>query len=61
MNLSPKYILTFFVFLVAFFGYNVWLVQRDNQMFDAYYGKQTLKEQYCSQLKNWHHPDCKVE
>jgi len=39
MNLPPKYIFTFVVFLIAFFGYNAWLIQRDAKMFDAYYGK----------------------
>lgn len=60
MNLSPKYILIGTVFLISFFGYNAFLIQRDNKLFDAYYGKQTLKEHYCRQQANWH-PDCKVE
>ena len=60
MNIPPRYILTGVVFLVAFFGYNAFLIQRDNKLFDAYYGHQTPKEHYCEQLKVWH-PDCKVE
>ena len=39
MNLSPKYIFVGIVFLVAFFGYNAFLIQRDTKLFDAYYGK----------------------
>jgi hypothetical protein len=38
MNLSPKYIVTGVVFLIAFFGYNAFLIQRDQKLFDAYYG-----------------------
>jgi hypothetical protein len=26
------------VFLIAFFGYNAFLAQRDQKLFDAYYG-----------------------
>jgi hypothetical protein len=57
MNLSPKYILVFFLFIVSFFGYNAWLIQRDNKLFDAYKNRQ---QQYCEQLKEFH-PDCKIE
>jgi hypothetical protein len=37
------------------FGWNAFLIVRDNKLFDAYDAKQ---KQYCEQLKVWH-PDCK--
>jgi hypothetical protein len=43
MSLSPKYILTFTLLVVSFFGYNFWLIQRDDKMFDAYYRNQALE------------------
>lgn len=57
--MSPKYIAAFVLAVFAMFGWNAFLVIRDNKMFDAYY-KQTAKDAYCEQLKVWH-PDCKVE
>jgi hypothetical protein len=60
MNIPPRYILAGVLAFAAFFGYNAWLIQRDNKMFDAYYGKTRL-QQYCEQLGNDWHPDCKVE
>ena len=52
---------TSYIFL-AFIGilmYNVFLIQRDQKMFEGY-DNMNAKEHYCSQLKVWH-PDCKVE
>lgn len=49
-----------FIAIVAIFGYNYFLIQRDQQMFNTYYGKETPKEQYCKQQTQWH-PDCNVE
>jgi hypothetical protein len=43
----------------AILVYNVFLIQRDQKMFEGY-DKMTAKEHYCSQLKVWH-PDCKLE
>lgn len=57
--MSPKYIAAFVLAVFAMFGWNAFLVIRDNKMFDAYY-KQTAKDAHCEQLKVWH-PDCKVE
>ena len=37
MNLSPKYIFVGIVFLIAFFGYNAFLIQRDQKLFESYY------------------------
>ena len=38
MNIPIRYVLTGVVFLIAFFGYNAFLIQRDTKLFDAYYG-----------------------
>jgi len=43
MSIPPRYIFTGVVFLIAFFGYNAFLVQRDQKLYDAYYG--TTQEQ----------------
>ena len=43
MNIPPRYIVTSIVFFIAFCGYNVFLAQRDQKLFDAYYG--TSQEQ----------------
>ena len=37
MSIPPRYILTGVVFLIAFFGYNAFLIQRDQKLYDAYY------------------------
>ena len=60
MNIPPRYILTGVVFLIGFFGYNAFLIQRDSKLFDAYYGNLTPKEKFCQQQAGWH-PDCNVE
>ena len=35
-----------FLAFVAILGYNAFLIKRDQQMFNTYYGKETPKEQY---------------
>jgi len=57
MNLSSKYIATFILLAFAMLGWNVFLVQRDNKMFE---NAPTIKERYCAQQAKWH-PDCNVE
>ena len=57
MNLPTRYIVAFTLLIIAMFGWNAFLIVRDNKMFEAYESK---KQQYCEQLKVWH-PDCKVE
>lgn len=60
MNYQEKKIIGLLITgIVVIFGWNYFLIQRDNKLFDAYY-KQTAKSAYCEQLKVWH-PDCKVE
>ena len=58
--MKGKYIAYAVLVVTAMIGYNAFLVQRDQKMYDAYYGKQTPKEHYCQQQANWH-PDCNVE
>jgi len=58
--MKPKYIGYAVLVAVFMIGYNAFLVQRDQKMFDAYYGKQTPKEHYCQQQAHFH-PDCNVE
>ena len=41
-------------------GWNAFLIQRDQELYDAYYRKETPKEHYCKQQAHWH-PDCNVE
>lgn len=51
-----KYYFCIILAVTAIFGWNVFLIQRDNKMFDAYEQRQ---QQICEQLgKDWH-PDCK--
>ena len=45
MNIPPRYIFTGVLFLIAFFGYNAFLIQRDQKLFDAYYDKTQQLEQ----------------
>jgi len=45
MNIPSKYIATGVVFFIAFFGYNAFLAQRDQKLFDAYYGHTHQQEQ----------------
>jgi hypothetical protein len=44
----------------AIIGWNVFLIQRDQKLFEAYYNQPTPEEVYCSQLPQ-PHPDCTVE
>ena len=45
--------------VIAILGWNVFLIQRDQKLFEAY-NQPTPKEVYCSQLPQ-PHPDCTVE
>lgn len=57
MNLSPKYIVTFILMAFAMIGWNVFLIQRDNTLFD---NASTMKERYCAAQVKFT-PDCNVE
>lgn len=52
---------TTYIFLgvIAILMWNVFLIQRDKKMFDAY-DNLTPKEHACKQQAHWH-PDCNVE
>jgi len=57
MNLSPKYTFTFLLLIIAMGAWNVFLIQRDNKMFEGYKNRQA---QICEQIKSFH-PDCHIE
>jgi hypothetical protein len=57
--MTPKNISFIVVAIGAIIGWNVFLIQRDQKLFDAY-NQPTPKEVYCSQLPQ-PHPDCTVE
>jgi len=40
---NRKYIITFALGFAAIIGWNIFLVQRDDQMFDAYYRQQAIE------------------
>ena len=41
--MNRKYIITFALGFAAIIGWNIFLVQRDDQMFDAYYRQQAIE------------------
>jgi hypothetical protein len=57
MNLSPKYIITFSLLIIAMAAWQVFLIHRDAKMFDAYKNRQ---QQICQQIKSFS-PDCHIE
>jgi hypothetical protein len=57
--MKRKYLGYFMVALLASLGWNVFLIQRDQEMFKAYH-QPTPKEKFCKQQAQWH-PDCNVE
>ena len=59
--MTKKNIVYLVLVVLSLIGYNAWLIQRDDKMFDAYY-RQTAKENLCSSLSPSHfHPDCNVK
>jgi len=73
--MTKRYITAVALGFLAIIGWNVFLIQRDQRLHDAYYRQQAVdrlkyppsaridynpKEEYCASLKVWH-PDCKVE
>jgi hypothetical protein len=57
--MKSKYFVYFLVALLASLGWNVFLIKRDQKMFEAY-NQPTPKERFCKQQAQWH-PDCNVE
>lgn len=51
---------TTYIFLafIAILGYNAFLIQRDQALFDNH---QTLKEKYCAVAAHRNQPNCTVE
>ena len=41
--MNRKYIITFALGFFAIVGWNIFLIQRDDQMFDAYYRQQAME------------------
>ena len=54
-----NYLLTVLAGIVVILGWNAWCIQRDDQLFKAYYHQKAHKE-FCSQQAGWH-PDCNVK
>ena len=46
--MNPKYLSAGLIAFIAILGWNVFLVQRDDRLFKAYY-HQTAQEQHCNQ------------
>ena len=57
--MNSKFIFSIIFGIGVIIGWNAFLIQRDQELYDAYYGE-TPKEQYCKQQAHWH-PDCNVE
>lgn len=57
MKLPVKYIAAGICGFAIMIGWNVFLIQRDNVMFD---NASTIKERFCAAQAKWH-PDCNVE
>jgi len=54
-----KYVICAVLGLTFIVGYNAWLIQRDQQLFDPV-NQLNQKERFCMQQAKWH-PDCNVE
>lgn len=52
-----KYYLYVTLAFGAIVGWNLFLIQRDNKMFEGYKNRQ---QQICEQIKSFH-PDCHIE
>ena len=70
-----KYLTAILLGVMTIVGWNVFLIQRDERMYDAYYRSKaidnlkyrpsskielTAKEKFCQQQAGWH-PDCNLE
>ena len=74
-NTNRKYVIAVMFGLASIIGWNIFLIQRDQRMFDAYYRQQAVenlkhppssdityspKERFCQSQAKWH-PDCNLE
>ncbi len=57
--MNRKYVVAGLIGFAAILGWNVFLIQRDDKLYKAYY-KETAKQEYCKQQAGWN-PDCNVE
>jgi hypothetical protein len=44
MNRNRKYVIAGLIGFAAILGWNIFLIQRDGRMYDAYYGQQTVQQ-----------------
>jgi hypothetical protein len=73
--MNRKYIITFALGFAAIIGWNVFLIQRDERLYDSYYRAKAIenlqkppssdityspKERFCQSQAKWH-PDCNLE
>jgi hypothetical protein len=73
--MNRKYVIAGLIGFAAILGWNVFLIQRDERLYDSYYRAQAIenlkkpasseigynpKEKFCQQQAGWH-PDCNVE
>ncbi len=57
--MNRKYVFAGLVGFSVILGWNIFCIQRDAKMFEAY-NQPTPKERFCQQQAGWH-PDCNVE
>ena len=57
--MKPKYIVAGLIGFAAMIGWNIFCIQRDAKLFEAY-NQPTPKERFCQQQSGWH-PDCNAE
>jgi len=57
--MNRKYIAAGLIGFVVIVAWNVFLIQRDQKLYEAY-NQPTPKERYCQQQAGWH-PDCNVK
>ena len=66
--MKSSHVTFIFITLIGLLGWNVFLAQRDQQLYDSFDAYQEHRvsnnlnqhEKVCSSLKVWH-PDCKIE
>lgn len=57
--MKTKYIVSGLAAFSFIIGWNIFLIQRDAKMFEAY-NQPTPKDRFCQQQTNWN-PDCNLE
>ena len=59
MTVPPKYVVAGILGFLVILGWNIFLIQRDDKLFKAYY-QETAKQEFCKAQAGWN-PDCNVE